>query len=75
MKKQCRCQEKHKERGGSTFESFDAADTLFFHYPQDAKKILSRVFRKLDFRTTKAGASFIAGEDFFSRQTLQFHEA
>jgi hypothetical protein len=71
MKKQCRWQEKPRKRSGATVMGFDAPDPLFFHYPSDAAKTRSGVFTKLDFRTTKVCAPFIAGAGFYTRQTFQ----
>jgi hypothetical protein len=71
MKKQCRWQEKTGKRSGATVTGFDTPGALLFHYPSDAAKTRSGIFAKLDFRTTKACAPFIADAGFISRQTFQ----
>lgn len=65
-------QKKPAKRNGFTVKGFDEPDTVLYHYPhqysEDAVKKRSSVFRKLDFRTTKACASFIAGTFFLARR-------
>jgi hypothetical protein len=56
---QVRWQEKLEKRSGATVEGFDAPDCLVYNHSKNAVKRTSDVFRKLDFRTTKAFTFFI----------------
>jgi hypothetical protein len=62
---QIRWQEKLENRSGATVESFDAPDCLVYDHSKNAVKRTSDVFRKLDFRTTKACAFFIVRRLFY----------
>lgn len=69
-----RWQEKSEKRSGSTVKGFDAPDIVLCYDLLDVMKLIASVFRKLDFRTTKAFASFIGNNQFHLRHIRNFLE-